>query len=220
MIPFYFVSGLICLAIAILSGFGGRLKLNRWLRLILGVIGLVLFGLGMILFAVPEEPAPSVAHITFDALPDGTPITSERILDGDEFITQGILLAGAPESTYCAEATATAIRGAGRYSGITFHFLTPAMADDIDMCNGIPIEITFTEPVRQVTLTFTGASVVYSLKAYDNEGELLGVNETEAVFGAGETFDATFRSPRANISRITFGRTTAITAITEIYYER
>jgi len=219
MVQFYFVLGLVCLAAVALSGVSRPLKLSRWPRPALGAIGLALLGLGALLVAACGEPAPSAARISFDAFPDGTAVTGERILGGDEFVAAGILLAGAPEESYCAGATATAIRGSGRYGGISFYFLTTAMPDEIDKCNGVPVEITFTEPVRQVTLTFAGASQMYTLKAYDDEGKLLGSSETEAVFGGG-TFEAAYSSKQADISRVTFGRPLALTAVKEISYER
>lgn len=156
--------------------------------------------------------------IIFDTFPDGTPTTPDRFLTGDEFLAKGIRLAGSPESTYCAEATATAIRRAGTYGGITFPFLTTASPGQINRCNTIPIAIAFTRPVRQVTLTFAGASVTYTMKAYDSEGKLLGTIQKDAVFREG-TSEITFSSATPNISRITFGHQTAMTAIKEIHYK-
>jgi hypothetical protein len=167
---------------------------------------------------VPPQDSGSV-RIDFDALPDGTPITTDRILEGDEFLSQGIHLAGAPESSYCADATVAAIHHPGPSGGITFNYLTTARPDNIVACNTIPVAITFSSPVRRVTLTFAGASVTYRLKAYDSAGRLLGSVDREAVFNAG-TFEVTFSSGSANIHRITFGREAAITAVKEVYYER
>jgi uncharacterized protein YraI len=167
---------------------------------------------------VPSEASGS-ARIDFDALPDGTPITTARILEGDEFLSQGIRLAGAPESSYCADATAAAIRPPGAYSGITFNVLTTARPDDTRACNTIPVAIIFSDPVRRVTLTFAGATATYTLKAYDSTGGLLGAVDREAVLGAG-TFEVTFDSGSANIHRVTFGHETAVTAVKEVYYER
>jgi hypothetical protein len=70
-----------------------------------------------------------------------------------------------------------------------------------------------------VTLTFAGASVIYTLRAYDSGGTLLGTSTQAAVYGGG-TFQVSFSSASANISRITFGYTTAITAIKQICFER
>jgi hypothetical protein len=159
-----------------------------------------------------------VTRITFDRFPDGTPITPERFLTGDEFLSKGIRLAGAPEASYCSEATATAIRPAGTYGGVTFPFLTTASPGVINRCNSIPIAITFAYPTRQVSLTFAGASVTYVMKAYDRAGRLLGTAQKDAVFKGG-TFDITFNSETTNISKVTFGYQAAITAIKEIRYE-
>ncbi|NES85583.1 MAG: hypothetical protein F6K63_27710 [Moorea sp. SIO1G6] len=155
--------------------------------------------------------------ITFDKFPDGTPIPTESFLRGDEFLAKGIRVAGAPETSYCANATVTAVRRAGTY-GVQFPFLTSASPGQINRCNTIPIAITFTRPVRQVTLNFAGASVAYTMKAYNIEGRLLGTAKKEAVFRGG-TFDVTFSSSDANISRVLFGYQAAITAIKEIRYE-
>jgi|GEM_PF-2199288 len=162
---------------------------------------------------------PSTISIEFDSYPDGAPTTSDRILNGDEFLSKGIRLAGAPESSYCTEATMAAIRGPGTYNGVTFNFLTSASPGQVNRCNGIPVEIMFTDPVRQVTLTFAGASVTYTMKAYNVGGGLLGTVQEDAVLAAG-TFEIDFSSTSANIKRITFGSEQAITAIKQIAYKR
>lgn len=162
---------------------------------------------------------PSPVQVVFDSFPDGTPITTDRILEGDEFLAKGIRLAGAPESSYCADATMAAVRRPGTYSGINFYFLTTASPGEVNRCNGVPVAILFTSSVRAVTLTFAGASTTYTMKAYDSAGRLLGTTQQDAVFGGG-TFEVSFRSDSANISRVTFGSTTALTAIMEISYEQ
>ena len=154
-------------------------------------------------------------HVTFDMLPDGTPITTDIILTGDEFLAKGISLAGAPESSYCADAVA-AVR-LPSYA-VHFIFLTTSSPDDVHACNTVPIAITFASPVSRVNLTFAGASVTYTMKAYDSAGVLLGTAQQDAVFGGG-TFEVTFNSGNANISRITFGHTGALTVVKEVYYQ-
>lgn len=173
---------------------------------------------GVLISPCGSGPDGSSGCITFDAFPNGIAITSNTILVGDEFLAQGVLLGGAPESSYCAGATSAAVRSDGAY-GLPFNFLTTVEPPDINMCNGVPIDIQFPTPVRQVTLTFAGASVTYTLRAYDSGGALVGTATQAAVFGGG-TFQVSFSSASANISRITFGYTTAITAIKEICYER
>jgi hypothetical protein len=162
---------------------------------------------------------PSTFRVAFDSYPDGTPITTDRILEGDEFLDMGIRLVGAPESSYCADATVAAIRRPGLSGDITFNYLTSASPGNIKRCNTIPVAIIFISPVRQVTLTFAGASVTYTLKAYDSGGRLLGTAQEDAVWNGG-TFEVLFSSESSNISRVTFGSQTAVTAIKEIYYER
>jgi len=211
--------GLLCLALAALGGIPRAVRLGRVARLGLAVIGLGLLAWGSLLPAPWLPPPPTSAEITFEALPDGTPISEERFLRGDEFESLGIRLAGAPESGYCAEGTAAAVRVAGRYGGVDFNFLTAADPHDIDRCNGVPVEITFTEPVRQIRLNFAGASQVYTLRAYGEADRLLGSAQAQAVFQGG-TFEIAFASTRADIRRVTFGRELSITAIRQIAYER
>jgi hypothetical protein len=93
------------------------------------------------------------------------------------------------------------------------------MPEDIEMCNGSPVEITFVEPVRWVRLTFAGASQTYALDAYDESGGLLGSSEADAVW-LGGTFQIAFESEEADIARVTFGRPLSLTAIQAIEYER
>jgi hypothetical protein len=187
------------------------------------------------------EQGPRAQTIGFTGLPNGTPSTPPLILNGDEFATQGLLLATAPESSYCAEATRVAIRPAGTY-GIPFPFLTTATPNDVGRCNTVLLAASFAQPVARVSLTFAGASVPYVLTAYNAQGAILGRVTTQGELG--KTLDIAFvaqggvvgqptrQPPRGApidtefvalgdiISRITFGHTSAVTAIKEISYER
>jgi hypothetical protein len=168
-------------------------------------------------------PGKKITSITFSSFPNGVFITDDVILKGDEFIEKGILVAGAPESSYCADATSAAIHVPPGCSGIPFTSLSTALPNNINSCNCIPIAITFTSLVRQVTLTFAGANVTYTMKAFDEKGNLLGTVQKDAdinVSRKGGTFQITFSSTSDNINRVTFGRQTAITAIKEIHYEQ
>ena len=51
--------------------------------------------------------------ISFETLPDGTPINTDLFLAGNEYSSRGLLLAGAPETSYCSDATLAAIRMGG-----------------------------------------------------------------------------------------------------------
>jgi hypothetical protein len=57
------------------------------------------------------------------------------------------------------------------------------------------------------------------MKAYDNAENLLETVEQYALLNGG-TFEVTFRSKNESISRVTFGRASAVTAIKEIYYDQ
>ena len=161
---------------------------------------------------------PASFHIRFDSYPNGSTITGDQFLNGDEFLDRGIRLAGAPEASYCSDATVTAIRSPGSYVGLDFYFLTSASPGEINRCNSIPVAIIFTNPVYRVTLTFAGASVTYTMNVYDSAGNLIGTEQKDAVLNGG-TSEVTFTSSVSNISRVTFGRQAAVTAIKEIEYE-
>ncbi len=189
---------------------------------------------------VTEQGAGSQT-IGFTGLPNGTPITPPLILNGDEFAAHGLILSTAPDSPYCAEATRVAVRPAGTY-GIPFPFLTTATPDDVSRCNGVLLAASFAQPVARVALTFTGASVPYVLTAYNAQGAILGRVTRQAELGKtfdiafvaqggivgrgtrqaphGTTIDTEFVALGNLISRITFGHTTAVTAVKEISYER
>ena len=174
--------------------------------------------IGILSLQIPvSEQLPSGVHILFDALPDGTSINSDLILNGDEFLSKGIRLEGAPEGSYCGDAVA-AIRCSGTY-GMNFNFLTTSGPDDVKYCNTVPVAIIFEKQVHHVTLTFAGASTTYTMKAYDSAGNLLGTVEQDAVLNGG-TFEVSFSSTSASINSVTFGRAAAVTAIKEIYYDR
>jgi hypothetical protein len=167
----------------------------------------------------PTPPGPSETTISFDENPDGTTITSDTILNGDEFQSAGILLAGAPQDSYCAEATATKILVPPHQVSIGFTFLTSSRPNDLSGCETVPVEITFVESVTEVTLTFAGASATYTMEVYDSAGNLLQTVNKDAVFGGG-TFEISYASGSANIKRITFGRKTALTSIKQIQFEK
>jgi len=157
--------------------------------------------------------------IVFDRYPDGTPITTDTILNGDEFLSLGIRLAGAPESSYCEGATATAILAPPHHVGaIDITFLTSSEPDGLN-CHAVPVEITFVQVVRQVTLVFAGSSVDYTMRVYDSAGTLLGAVDQQPVWGGG-VFEVSYTSASTDIARVTFGRELAITAVKEMRYAR
>ena len=98
-------------------------------------------------------------------------------------------------------------------------FLTTASPGEINRCNGVPVAIYFEKNVRKVTLHFAGASVAYTLSAFDKRGRLLGKVQKESVFRGG-VFTVSIGSTTDVIHKITFGHQAAITAIKEVHFER
>ncbi len=163
---------------------------------------------------------PRTVVVTFEAFPDGTPINSDLILSGDEFLAKGIRLEGAPASSSSCGGVATVPAILRNAYGISGNFLTTARPGDVNACNFGPIGIRFTSPVRQVTLTFAGATAIYTMQAYDSADNLLGSASQNAV-AYGGTFEVTLGSATANIARVTLGGPpSAITAITQIVYDQ
>lgn len=157
--------------------------------------------------------------ISFGAFPDGTPITRDVILRGDEFAAQGVLFAGAPETSYCSGATATAIDVYPYWHCCThFPYLTSVAPEGpMARCDAVPVEVTFAEPVAEVRIVFEGASDVYWMTLYDSDDQLLARVGQRGEF-CGPPSTVSYRSPSAQIRRLTFGRTYAGTDIVEIHY--
>jgi outer membrane protein assembly factor BamB len=164
------------------------------------------------------EPKPPECRHTFDLFPDGTPIEGDtgtstgayQSLDGDEFSDWGFLVASAPVTNCVVVKTS--------YYSTTNNYL---MLLEGNPCSGANrIEVTFLDPVGQVSLAFSGASIDYMMEVYDQAGELLGVPTQTAEFDEeGQLFTVSFVSDSANIKRIRFGyvgTTVAVVAIREI----
>ncbi|MGQ9599080.1 MAG: FHA domain-containing protein [Anaerolineae bacterium] len=163
---------------------------------------------------------PRTVIVTFGAFPDGTPISSDLILSGNEFLAKGIWLEGAPAASSSCSGVATVPAIRRNQYGISGNFLTTARPDDANFCNFGPIGIRFTSPVRRVTLTFAGATAIYTMQAYDSGDNLLGSASQNAV-AYGGTFEVTLGSTTANIARVTLGGPpSALTAITQIVYDQ
>jgi len=151
---------------------------------------------------------------------DGAPITTPRLLRGDEFVRAGIRLAGVPQGDYCSTATMTAVLPAHTYRNAR-PVLTSAAPGDAKMCNTVPISITFVRPVWSVSLKFYGAAVTYSLQVLNANSERLAkVNRQVTTYG--EEYDIAFTATRVPIAQVQFGHfgdAKALTAVSEIAYE-
>ena len=162
---------------------------------------------------------PLSTTVVFDHYPDGTPVTTDTILNGDELLSLGIRVAGAPESSYCGEATAAAILVPPHHIGAAdFTFLTSSRPDRL-ACHAVPVEISFVQAARKVMLIFAGSTDIHTMRVYDQSGSLLGEVYQPAVWGEG-TFEVSYTSGSADIARITFGRETSTTIVKELRYWR
>jgi hypothetical protein len=92
--------------------------------------------------------------------------------------------------------------------------LSTARPSQLNACNGVPVRIDFTQPVKSVTLSFIGAAETYTLTAYDSRGNRLGTAKKRGQLG--QVMTVTYSSSSANIGRITFGRQAAVTIITAV----
>ena len=161
--------------------------------------------------------APGCIKRNFETFPDGTHITGDTTdstiiwqnLNGDEFSEWGFLV----DSTSIA---GCAIIRTSYYVNENNHL---AIGNSGSCINSDKIKITFIEPIREITLSFLGATTNYRMEVYDESGEFLGVANQMAEFDNGETlFYVSYRSDEANISAIQFGDQlgTADIAIQEI----
>jgi hypothetical protein len=170
-----------------------------------------------------RPPAPVLAgQVRFDRLPDGTPITAGILVARDIFLaSHGFEVAGAPQNEYCAGATAASVVPANVY-GTRVPVLTSASPGDVFRCNGVPLEFSFHEPVASVAVRFLGATRLYTLKAFDPQGALLG-QRVATPASVSEDCEVHFSVPEGgSISRVVFGHLpgAALTLITELSYQR
>jgi hypothetical protein len=156
----------------------------------------------------------STALIVFDAFPDGTPINSDVLLSGNEFADWDITLSAVPQGSYGA-GMVPAIRTPG-YGGTTANFLTAGKADV--RVGAIPIAIAFDPPVSRVIIHFRGASVDYTLEAYDSSNTLVDSATKAAVFG-GDSVRVQVSLQDRIITRVVFGHTAASTIIEAIEFQ-
>lgn len=165
-----------------------------------------------------EQSSAAACQHTFDFFPGGVPIAGDtatatgayQSLNGDEFLEWGFRVASTPVADCVVVKTS--------YYSSPDNYL---MLLDGTPCSGATrIEIAFLEPVRQVTLAFSGASISYTMEVYNEAGDLVGSPTQEAVFDEqGQLFSISYQSDSANVSRVRFGylgTQVAVVAIREI----
>jgi hypothetical protein len=170
---------------------------------------------------VEVEPAESVdvvppdrnVNVTF------TNLGASRLVDrraADAFASRGIeSVRAVPSGSYCPDAR-PAILAAGTY-GSPVSFLSTARPDELNACNGVPLQLTFASPVREVTVRFYGAASDYLLVPFDADGRRLGSSTAQgSPYDYSQAFVVTYSSDSANISRVTFGRQASLTMVLSV----
>ena len=173
----------------------------------------------------PEEVLSERA--TFDLACDGaTTIDFSDYAGGSinpsetAFADDGIeSLRAAPIGSYCSDAI-PALLAAGTYSAPS-SFLSTSRPDQLNSCNGVPLEFTFTEPVRSVIIEFYGAAVDYTLTAYNEGDTVIGTTTgTATPYDYSAPSTVTLEEGSASIKKVTFGYTAALTQIRSITFVR
>jgi hypothetical protein len=137
-----------------------------------------------LLKAISVTRVSSNKIITFDTLPNGSSITSDMYLSGNEFEEFGITFSAKPSTSYCAQADRVAILIPPAYKVRDFNVLSTATSTNTRQCNGgVPLVITFIEPVSRVKLSFYGSTSKYVMQVFDSTGELVTEEYVDAMSG-------------------------------------
>jgi len=168
------------------------------------------------------EPQVTKVDVDFGAFPDGQPVDHDQVLTADAFAASKQIRLGAVPDNACPT-PAAAVRSPT--PDLPFAYLTSSDAADATTCNNLPVEISFAQPVRKVTLAFAAAtSATYELKEFDAAGQPLDTVSRNATAGP-QSVELSDDSANADIAKVTFGAVpdgtvTAITAIRQLHYER
>lgn len=152
--------------------------------------------------------------VSFERYPDGAKITKQALLKGNEFLAYGAAFAPDP-SHYEPNLKGQPAILNGSHSVTGNHLaITEAGKYKHSMRN---IHITFDWPLKEVTITFYGATSPYHLEAYDKNGAPIAKNHQQAVLKQGP-FKVTVKDPKKRIRKVEFGHDVSITAITELRF--
>ncbi|WP_166659151.1 hypothetical protein [Labedaea rhizosphaerae] len=106
--------------------------------------------------AADPSAAQGGLFIDFAQSPDGQPV-GNRLMSGDQFADKGVTIAAdtqlAPDA--CKTANGLALRTITNFGS----FLTSADPATAERCNTNPIRFTFSQPVGEVRVNFTGAHI-------------------------------------------------------------
>jgi hypothetical protein len=145
--------------------------------------------------------------------------TRNRFLQGDEYALEGIVkIKPVIGGAYCVDAQLALLQPAEHDPPESF--LTTARNSNVKECNTLPVSFEFADPVRSISIEFSGAAVPYELNAFDSKNHLIGQSTKNAQAYSTEIYTVTFASPYTNIARITFGYEGAVTQIKQIKFQR
>jgi hypothetical protein len=161
------------------------------------------------------EPLGQEVVVPFNTRPDGGALTADLPLSGNEYTGKGIRLRAVAGA--CPATPQAGIRREDT-NEVSVPYLTTMDPNDSSLCNDSPIEIEFTQPVRRVTLVFTGASALYTMDLFGPSGQAIKSVPGEAVQGG--ALAEVSATDVGDIAKVTFGRPGAVTAVTEIRYRR
>ncbi len=164
------------------------------------------------------EPSSGTFRVGFQREPDGTAVSADVPLEGDEYLSQGLYLLGAPNSFYCSEAIGVALRPVVG-DGIRGPALTSAAPGAPASCNFIPVAFVFPRPVRRVQIEHVSpAEAPYEMTAFDRQGAPVAPLPEAADHDRARSMTFETRDPR--IAWVIFGHQSAVTAVTAVEYER
>ena len=166
---------------------------------------------------LPELPSGTF-RVGFQRKRDGTAVSADVPLAGDEYLSRGLYLLGAPNSFYCAQATGVALRPVVG-DGIRGPALTSAIPGRPASCNFIPVAFVFPRPVRRVEIEHASpAEVPYEMTAFDRQGAPVVPLPEATDYDRARSM--TFETRNPCIAWVIFGHQSAVTAVTAIEYER
>ncbi len=153
--------------------------------------------------------------VTFESLPDGFEIKQPLLLKGNEFLAYGVKFSPAPHHYAASLKTQPAILTGG--FGAPQNYLGMVQENNHQQPVSRNISIAFDWPLKEVKITFYGATSRYHLQAYDAAGNLLATAYQNAFLHQGP-FQITVRDSQNNIRKVEFGEDQSITVITKIQY--
>jgi hypothetical protein len=172
---------------------------------------------GRITVGAPFGACPLSRCVVFTQFPNHQDVPAPLILRGNEFAGYGFALSAAPEGSYCGSSVAAILAPHTNTYNNDFLALSTAENGDPNLCNGVPVRITFANTATEVRIQFLGTSVTYMLRVYDQAGNEIAAVPQNAVFGGGVA-TVRYRASGRIIKSVTLGYTAAVTCLKEVQY--